>query len=161
MVKVKLTLVTYYPTVTIWHRWTTALPVFFFFYFFYCGDEISDGHGEVVNETVGETFNSPDLISSHLGELEPQRWQAVGENGTRIFFYRFLTDVCENDTCGNAFDWSIPCVWDWSSKHAPTPTNNITTGVISEFLKNFNLKFFFSPFSIFSMSKFWRNLIKN
>ncbi len=86
---------------------------------------------------------------------------AVGENGIRIFFT--VPDVCENDTGNGFLIGQSHAHVGLVIKHAPSPTNNITTGVISEFFFFFGV-FFAAPtpaFSMFSMSKIWRNLTKN
>jgi len=78
---------------------------------------------------------------------------AVGENGIRIFFT--VPDVCENDTGNGFLIGQSHAHVGLVIKHAPSPTNNITTGVISEF-------FFWvppPPFSMFSMSKIWQKLL--
>jgi len=119
------------------------------FLLFYCGDEISD---EVVNETVGETLNGPDLISSHLGELD-HRDDGSWWKRDPYFLYRSWRVWKRKKKGMLLIGQSHAHVGLVIPKHAPSPTNNITTGVISEF---FFLGLFFSPllFPCFRCQKF-------
>jgi len=77
----------------------------------------------------------------------------LGENGIRIFFT--VADVCENDT-GNAFDWSIPCVWEWSS--STLHRQPIISQQLS--LASFKKKFHFTLFPCFRCQNYaslWTN----